>query len=61
MSDHRQGRSREAGDRDGEDLRKVARLQARQDFWVDPEEGAQRRRAHRRSRVQPVRRMRRLT
>jgi hypothetical protein len=33
MTDHRQGRSREAGDRDGEDSRRVARIRARQDFW----------------------------
>jgi hypothetical protein len=61
MSDHRQGRSGEAGDRNGEDGRRVARLQSRQDFWVGPEEGGPRRRAHRRSRVQPVRRLRRST
>ena len=49
MSDHRQGRSDEAGDRSGEDGRKGARMRARQDFWEVPEEG--RRRAHRRSRA----------
>ena len=49
MSDHRPGRSDEAGDRSGEDVRKAARIRSRQDFWDVPEEGG-RRRAHRRSR-----------
>jgi hypothetical protein len=50
MSDNRPGRSHEAGDRDGEDGRRVARIRSRQDFWDVPEGGG-RRRAHRRSRA----------
>jgi hypothetical protein len=51
MSDHRQGRSSEAGNRDGEDGRRVARIRSRQEnFWDVPEDGA-RRRVHRRSRA----------
>jgi hypothetical protein len=50
VSDHRQGRSSVAGNRDGEDGRRVARIRSRQDFWDVPEEGG-RRRAHRRSRA----------
>lgn len=59
MSDHRQGRSQEAGDRNGDDLRRVRRLQDRQDLWDVPDEGAGRRRAHRRNRVQSTRLRRR--
>jgi hypothetical protein len=61
MTDHRQGRSREAGDRDGEDGRRAARIRARQDFWDVPDDDAPRRRLHRTSRVQSVRRTRRST
>jgi hypothetical protein len=57
MSDHRQGRSPGAGDRDREDRRRALRIQRRMDFWELPDDNGGR--AHRRSRVQPTRRRRR--